>query len=59
MAPMTRAFVAEIQDFVDRHGLDLVHFAKDQRKDDLFDPKAKHMMISRRRSGLRACRTTL
>src|SRR5262249_20872894 len=35
MAPMTRAFVADIHNFVDRHGLDLVHFAKDQRKDDI------------------------
>ena len=35
MAPMTKAFVAGIHDFVDRHGLDLVSFAKDQRKDDL------------------------
>jgi hypothetical protein len=35
MAPMTKAFVASIHEFVDRHGLDLVHFAKDQRKDDL------------------------
>ena len=35
MAPMTKAFVAAIGAFVDRHGLDLVHFAKDQRKDDV------------------------
>jgi hypothetical protein len=35
MAPMTKAFVASIHDFIDRHGLDLVHFAKDQRKDDV------------------------
>jgi hypothetical protein len=35
MAPMTKAFVTSIHDFVDRHGLDLVHFAKDQRKDDI------------------------
>jgi hypothetical protein len=35
MAPMTKAFVAGIHEFVDRNGLDLVHFAKDQRKDDL------------------------
>jgi hypothetical protein len=35
MAPMTKAFVTSIHDFVDRHGLDLVHFAKDQRKDDV------------------------
>jgi hypothetical protein len=35
MAPMTKAFVAGIYDFIDRDGLDLVHFAKNQRKDDL------------------------
>src|SRR5436309_2342019 len=35
MAPMTKAFVAAIGEFIDRHGLDLVHFAKDQRKDDV------------------------
>ena len=34
MAPMTKDFVAAIGEFVDRHGLDLVHFVKDQRKDD-------------------------
>jgi hypothetical protein len=35
MAPMTKAFVTNIHDFIDRHGLDLVQFAKNQRKDDL------------------------
>jgi hypothetical protein len=35
MAPMTKAFVAGIHDFINRQGLDLVHFAKNQRKDDL------------------------
>jgi hypothetical protein len=35
MAPMTRSFVAEIHNFVDRHGLDLVSLVKGQRKDDL------------------------
>jgi hypothetical protein len=35
MAPMTRAFVDSIHAFVDRHGLELVSFAKHQRKDDL------------------------
>jgi hypothetical protein len=35
MAPMTKAFVTAMHEFVDRHGLDLVHFAKDQRKDDI------------------------
>ncbi len=35
MAPMTKMFVAEIHDFVAARGLDLVSFAKGQRKDDL------------------------
>jgi hypothetical protein len=35
MAPMTKAFVASIYEFIDRNGLDLVHFVKNQRKDDL------------------------
>jgi hypothetical protein len=35
MEPITRAFVANVHHFVDSHGLDLVHFAKGQRKDDL------------------------
>jgi hypothetical protein len=35
MAPMTKMFVTAIHDFVDRHELDLVHFTKGQRKDDL------------------------
>jgi hypothetical protein len=35
MAPMTKAFVTAIGEFVDRHGLDLVHFGKNQRKDDV------------------------
>ena len=35
MAPMTRSFVAAIDEFIEAHGLDLVHFGKDQRKDDV------------------------
>ena len=35
MAPMTKAFVAAIGEFIDGRGLDLMHFAKGQRKDDL------------------------
>src|SRR4051812_20876413 len=35
MAPMTKNFVAAIEQLVARHGLDLVSFAKDQRKDDI------------------------
>jgi hypothetical protein len=33
MEPITRAFVANVHHFVDTHGLDLVHFAKGQRKE--------------------------
>jgi hypothetical protein len=35
MAPMTKMFVAEIHDFVAARRLDLITFAKGQRKDDL------------------------
>jgi len=35
MAPMTKAFVAEIHDFIAARGLDLINFTKGQRKDDL------------------------
>jgi len=35
MAPMTAAFVADIEHFTAARGLDLVRFAKGQRKDDL------------------------
>jgi hypothetical protein len=35
MAPMTAAFVADIDHFVAARGLDLVRFAKGQRKDDI------------------------
>ena len=35
MDPMTKAFVADIHGFVASRGLELVHFAKGQRKDDL------------------------
>jgi hypothetical protein len=34
MDPMTKAFVADIHGFVASRGLELVHFAKGQRKDD-------------------------
>jgi hypothetical protein len=33
MAPMTRAFVADIEHFIAARGLDLVRFAPGQRKD--------------------------
>jgi hypothetical protein len=35
MAPMTRAFVADIEHFAAARGLEVVRFAKGQRKDDL------------------------
>ncbi len=35
MDPMTKDFVAEIHGFVAARGLELLHFAKDQRKDEL------------------------
>jgi len=35
MDPMSKAFVAEIHGFVAARGLELVHFAKGQRKDDI------------------------
>jgi len=35
MAPMTRAFIADIEHFAAARGLDLVRFARGQRKDDL------------------------
>jgi len=35
MDPMSKAFVADIHGFVAARGLELVHFAKGQRKDDL------------------------
>src|SRR5215813_3891570 len=35
MAPMTRAFVADIEHFAAVRGLDLVRFAKGQRKDEV------------------------
>ena len=35
MDPMARAFVADIHGFVSARGLELVHFGKGQRKDDI------------------------
>jgi len=34
MAPMSQAFVADIQRFAKREGVEIVHFAKGQRKDE-------------------------
>jgi hypothetical protein len=42
MEPITRAFVANVHHFVDTHSLDLVHFAKGQRKDDLTQQYLAH-----------------
>jgi hypothetical protein len=35
MDPMTKDFVRSIHRFIDDHGVDLVHFAKGRRKDDI------------------------
>ena len=35
MDPMSKAFVADIHHFIAARGLELVHFAKGQRKDDV------------------------
>ena len=35
MAPMTRAFVEKVEQFVEREGIDVVTFRKGQRKDDV------------------------
>ena len=35
MDPMSKAFVADIHGFIAARGLELVHFAKGQRKDEL------------------------
>jgi hypothetical protein len=35
MTPITNAFVGSIHQFIDAHGLDLVHFKKGERKDDI------------------------
>jgi hypothetical protein len=40
MSPMTRSFVAKLEDFVARHGIPLVQFSPGQRKDDVM---AEHL----------------
>jgi hypothetical protein len=35
MTPITNEFVASIHRFIDAHGLDLIHFKKGERKDDI------------------------
>lgn len=42
MAPMSKAFVAAIQGFAKREGIDVVHFAKGQRKDEETQRRLKH-----------------
>ena len=40
MAPMTRAFVSAIEDFIDEQGVPLIAFEKRQRKDEVM---AEHL----------------
>ena len=42
VAPMTEAFVRNIEEFVQREGVDLVTFAKRQRKDDVTHQYLRH-----------------
>lgn len=42
MSPMTRSFVAALEDFVDRQGIALVQFAKGQRKDAVMAEHLRH-----------------
>ncbi len=41
MAPMSRQFVSDIQDFAAGHNLDLVRFSKGERKDDITQKRLK------------------
>jgi len=41
MGPMTRDFVAAIHAFAEREGVELVHFAKYQRKDEVTQERLK------------------
>src|SRR5437660_9166523 len=45
MAPMTAAFVADIGHFAAARGLDVVRFAKGQRKDDVICPELSGQRI--------------
>ena len=49
MSPMTRGFVAGLEDFVARHGIPLVQFAKGQRKDTVM---AEHLHRFTREEGV-------
>jgi len=39
---MTDAFIKSIRDFIEREGVELVHFRKGQRKDDVLQRKLRH-----------------
>ena len=45
MLPMTEAFAAQIQHYIESRDLDLVHFKKDERKDDV---AKEYLAVSRR-----------
>ena len=49
MSPMTRGFVAMLEDFVARHGIPLVQFEKGQRKDTVM---AEHLRRFTREEGV-------
>jgi hypothetical protein len=42
MSPMTRSFVAKLEDFAARHGIPLVQFCKGQRKDAVMAEHLRH-----------------
>jgi hypothetical protein len=42
MSPMTRTFVAKLEDFVARHGIELVQFCPGQRKDAVMAEHLRH-----------------
>ena len=61
MAPISRRFVAKLERFVREHGIPVVQFAKDQRKDDVMAehraalrPATKGLCSSARRRRRRA-----
>jgi hypothetical protein len=49
MSPMTRAFVAKLEDFVAEHGIPVVQFSSGQRKDDV---RAEHLKRFTREEGV-------
>lgn len=42
MSPMTRSFVAALEEFVARHGIPLVPFCQGQRKDTVMTEHLRH-----------------